>query len=139
MSTPLRFTPISPPALPSFARPSYEHNPRVDSPRSKHSQTNDVASSPGFSLNLETAGTQTSPSAAEDIGGLPGLLIDQVRGVQSMQSGADAMVNTMLTGGDVNEAEVLTSVQKADLAFRMLLQIRNKLMDAYREVQQIQI
>ena len=56
-----------------------------------------------------------------------------------MQSGADAMVNTMLTGGDVNEAEVLTSVQKADLAFRMLLQIRNKLMDAYREVQQIQI
>lgn len=56
-----------------------------------------------------------------------------------MQSGADAMVNARLTGGDVNESEVLTAVQKADLAFRMLLQIRNKLMDAYREVQQIQI
>ena len=78
-------------------------------------------------------------SAADEIGGLPGLIVNQVRGVQSMQSGADAMVNTMLTGGDVNESEVLTSVQKADLAFRMLLQIRNKLMDAYREVQQIQI
>ena len=49
------------------------------------------------------------------------------------------MVHSMLTGGDVNEAEVLTSVQKADLAFRMLLQVRNKLIEAYREVQQIQI
>ena len=56
-----------------------------------------------------------------------------------MQTGADDMVHALLTGGDVNEAEVLTAVQKADLAFRMLMQIRNKLMDAYREVQQIQI
>lgn len=90
---------------------------------------------------MQTAGSSpaTPTSAAEEIGGLPGLLVDQVRGVQSMQSGANAMVNTMLTGGDVNEAEVLTSVQKADLAFRMLLQIRNKLMDAYREIQQVQI
>ena len=134
MSTPLRFSPIAPPAIPSFARIA-----KIDSLGTSHSQTSGLASSPGFSLNLETAGTQSTGSPSQDIGGLPGLLINQVRGVQSMQSGADAMVNTMLTGGDVNEAEVLTSVQKADLAFRMLLQIRNKLMDAYREVQQIQI
>jgi len=139
MSTPLRFSPIAPPALPSFARPSFERTGKIDSLGTSHSEVNGLASSPGFSLNLETAGTQKATSPSEDIGGLPGLVINQVRGVQSMQSGADAMVNTMLTGGDVNEAEVLTSVQKADLAFRMLLQIRNKLMDAYREVQQIQI
>ena len=65
--------------------------------------------------------------------------MDQVKGVNSMQTGADAMMHSLLTGGDVNEAEVLTAVQKADLAFRMLMQIRNKLMDAYREIQQIQI
>jgi flagellar hook-basal body complex protein FliE len=67
------------------------------------------------------------------------LLMNQVKGVNSMQNQADSMVHSMLTGGDVNEAEVLTSVQKADLAFRMLMQIRNKLMDAYREIQQVQI
>jgi len=65
--------------------------------------------------------------------------MNQVKGVNSMQNQADSMVHSMLTGGDVNEAEVLTSVQKADLAFRMLMQIRNKLMDAYREIQQVQI
>jgi len=56
-----------------------------------------------------------------------------------MQIDANDMVHSLLTGGDVNEAEVLTAVQKADLAFRMLLQVRNKLVEAYREVQQIQI
>ena len=67
------------------------------------------------------------------------LLTGQVKEVNGMQNNADEMVHSMLTGGDVNQAEVLTAVQKADLAFRMMLQIRNKLMDAYREVQQIQI
>ncbi len=67
------------------------------------------------------------------------LMSDQVSNVNSMQTNADGMVHSLLTGGDVNEAEVLTAVQKADLAFRMLLQVRNKLMDAYREIQQIQI
>lgn len=67
------------------------------------------------------------------------LLTDQIRDVNSMQTDANSMVHSLLTGGDVNEAEVLTAVQKADLAFRMLLQVRNKLIEAYREVQQIQI
>ena len=63
----------------------------------------------------------------------------EIRGVNELQRSADARVHDLLTGGDVNEAEVLTSVQKADLAFRMLLQVRNKLIEAYREIQQIQI
>lgn len=68
-----------------------------------------------------------------------GLLADKVGEVNRMQNDADGMIHSYLTGGDVNEAEALTAVQKADLAFRMLLQVRNKLIEAYREVQQIQI
>lgn len=67
------------------------------------------------------------------------VLTNEVKDVNSMQIDANDMVHSLLTGGDVNEAEVLTAVQKADLAFRMLLQVRNKLVEAYREVQQIQI
>ena len=67
------------------------------------------------------------------------LMMNEVQNVNSMQMNANEGVHTLLTGGDVNEAEVLTAVQKADLAFRMLLQVRNKLIEAYREVQQIQI
>ncbi|MFG0267322.1 MAG: flagellar hook-basal body complex protein FliE [Rhodopirellula sp. JB055] len=94
-------------------------------------------SNQAFSL-LDPSSTQSAPTDSS-FGELGNLLMDQVKGVNSMQNQADSMVHSMLTGGDVNEAEVLTSVQKADLAFRMLMQIRNKLMDAYREIQQVQI
>lgn len=67
------------------------------------------------------------------------LLKSEVQEVNTMQNEADDKVHSLLTGGDVNEAEVLTSVQKADLAFRMMMQVRNKLMEAYREIQRIQI
>ena len=86
------------------------------------------------------AGSRSSGiSKSNGIDDFAGLLTDQVKNVNTMQTDANNMVHTMLTGGDVNEAEVLTAVQKADLAFRMLLQVRNKLIEAYREVQQIQI
>ena len=63
------------------------------------------------------------------------VLTNEVQDVNSMQIDANDMVHSLLTGGDVNEAEVLTAVQKADLAFRMLLQVRNKLVEAYRKIQ----
>ena len=80
---------------------------------------------------------RVDPSAG--IEAFANVLTKQVQNVNTMQADANDMVHSMLTGGDVNEAEVLTAVQKADLAFRMLLQVRNKLIEAYREVQQIQI
>ncbi len=84
-----------------------------------------------------TQGGNVEPSTGIDA--FANVLTNQVKNVNTMQVDANEMVHTMLTGGDVNEAEVLTAVQKADLAFRMLLQVRNKLIEAYREVQQIQI
>ena len=41
------------------------------------------------------------------------------------------------TGKTDNVTEVLSAVQKADLAFKMLMQIRNKLIDAYDEFRQM--
>jgi len=67
------------------------------------------------------------------------MLVDSIQQVNTMQQDADKAVETLMTGGDVNPAEVLTAVQKADMAFRMMLQMRNKLVTAYQEVQQIRV
>ena len=56
-----------------------------------------------------------------------------------MQTQANEAVQQLVTGGDVNPAEVLTTLQKADISFRMMLQIRNKLVQAYQEVNNIRI
>ena len=66
-------------------------------------------------------------------------LVDSIGEVNSMQQEADQAVESLVTGGDVNPAEVLTAVQKADLAFKMMMQIRNKLVQAYQEVKDIRI
>jgi flagellar hook-basal body complex protein FliE len=67
------------------------------------------------------------------------ILLEAIGQVNSMQSEASQAVEQLITGGDVNPAEVLTSLQKADISFRMMLQIRNKLVQAYQEVNNIRI
>ena len=56
-----------------------------------------------------------------------------------MQAAADKAVEKLATGGNVNPAEVLTAVQKADIAFQMMIQVRNKLVDAFTEIKNLQI
>jgi flagellar hook-basal body complex protein FliE len=67
-------------------------------------------------------------------------LLDSIRQVNSMQQDADQAVEQLMAGNqDVTPAEVLTAVQKADIAFRMMIQIRNKMVQAYQEVQNIRV
>jgi flagellar hook-basal body complex protein FliE len=66
-------------------------------------------------------------------------LLKSLDQVNSMQQQANSAIESMATGGDVNPAEVLTAVQKADLAFRLTMQIRNKLVAAYQDIQNIRI
>ncbi len=66
-------------------------------------------------------------------------LLESLEQVNSMQADADHAVEQLMTGADVNPAEVLTAVQKADLTFRMMMQVRNKLMQAYQEIKEVRI
>lgn len=87
-------------------------------------------------LEQKSAGATKS---AEHPGSFPELLASGVSHVNGMQQGANAQVHDLLTGGDVSQVEVMTSVQKADMAFRLLVQVRNKLMAAYEEINAIRI
>jgi flagellar hook-basal body complex protein FliE len=66
-------------------------------------------------------------------------LVQRIQDVNSMQAAADKAVEKLATGGDVNPAEVLTAVQKADIAFQMMVQVRNKLVDAFNEIKSLQV
>ncbi len=81
-------------------------------------------------------GPTTEPKPADSF---TNLLSAGVGKVNTMQQDANSQVHELLTGGDVSQVEVLTAVQKADMAFRMLVQVRNKLMAAYEEINAIRI
>lgn len=67
------------------------------------------------------------------------LMLGSIEEVNRLQLGADHSVEVLMTGGDIGTAEVLTAVQKADIAFKMMMQIRNKLVSAWQEIQNIRV
>lgn len=83
-----------------------------------------------------------APSGAQGASGTSSFkdfLLDSLNEVNSMQVDANKAVEALATGQDVSPGEVMTAVQKADLAFRMMMQIRNKLVSAYEDVQNIRV
>lgn len=88
---------------------------------------------------IASAGGASSVGGAANGKSFQDFLVDSISQVNAMQTEANRAVETMATGGDVSPAEVLSAVQKADLAFRLMMQVRNKLVQAYQDVQSIRV
>ena len=67
------------------------------------------------------------------------LLLDNLNEVNRLQLEADQGVQRLLSGETDNVAEVFNAVNKAGIAFDLLMEIRNKLQDAYRDIQQMRV
>lgn len=89
-----------------------------------------------------TPTTQGTPaSAASPTGGkdFKSFLADSLNEVNALQAAAQDGVEKLLTGQTDNTAEVLSAIRKADVAFSLLTEIRNKLMDVYTELKQMRV
>ena len=94
------------------------------------------------SISIPKSFPDVAPAKTGDVqgaGSFKDMLLNSIGEVNTMQQAADQAVEKMAVGGDVSPAEVLTAVQKADIAFRMMMQIRNKIVQAYQEVQNIRV
>ena len=67
------------------------------------------------------------------------VLLDSLNEVNRLQTEADQGVQRLITGETDNVAEVLTAVNKAGIAFDLLMEVRNKLTDAYQEIKQMRV
>lgn len=63
----------------------------------------------------------------------------QIDEVNALQGDADRAAEDLVTGRRSDVEGVMIATQKADTAFRMLLAVRNRMMEAYEEVKQIRI
>jgi flagellar hook-basal body complex protein FliE len=98
-------------------------------------QAGQLASPLGKSSGMDGAGgaTQVGGKSFKDT------LLDSLDQVNKLQQEASAGIEKVATGETDNMAEVFTAVRKADVAFSMLMEMRNKLVDAYREIQQMRV
>jgi len=62
------------------------------------------------------------------------LLTDSIAQVRSLQQDADRAIESLATGGPATLHDTMLALQKADLSFRLMMQVRNKIVEAYHEV-----
>lgn len=68
------------------------------------------------------------------------LLLKSLDQVNQLDAQSQTAIATGLAGtSELTQAEILMSVKKADLALRTMLQIRNKVLEAYNEIKQMRM
>lgn len=66
-------------------------------------------------------------------------LTDAIGSVNALQKTADVKAQELATGRTDNIAEVMIASEKADIALRLMMQVRNKIIDAYQEIMKMQV
>jgi len=96
----------------------------------------------GAVLPLGSASSPNAQSALPSGSALDfrAVLRDAVRGVSDAQNTAQTKAQAYQLGDDrVSLEDVMISLQKANLAMQGMVQVRNRLVEAYREVMNMQV
>ena len=81
-----------------------------------------------------------APSLAPpDAPDFAGLLSEAIGQVNQNAHAADGLSTRAILGEDVTQAEVFSAVKKADLSLRMLISVRNKLLEGWKELQSLPV
>jgi flagellar hook-basal body complex protein FliE len=75
-------------------------------------------------------------AAAE--GGFNGVLNNVLQQVNQLNGGAEQQIGSLLKGGSTDMSSVMIAVEKADVAFQLMMQVRNKIVSAYQDIEKMQ-
>lgn len=64
---------------------------------------------------------------------------DQLGKVDQLQKASDASIKDLLSGKNEDITSVVSTVAKADMSFKLLVGVRNKLVEAYKETMNMPI
>ena len=85
------------------------------------------------------AGAGKSPKDEKSTANFADTLADFVKETDELQKTADQALEDFGSGKVENMHEVMLSMTRADLSFRMMLEVKNKLVDAYTEIMRTQV
>jgi flagellar hook-basal body complex protein FliE len=82
--------------------------------------------------------TKKQEDSKVDGKGFGEVLKDSIEKVNALQLESDEAIKSFAKGESKDIHETMIAVQKADISFRMMMQIRNKIVEAYQEVMRMQ-
>ncbi len=91
---------------------------------------------PAFPGTLPTRATL--PSSSETEVGFGDTLKDAISQVNELGNKSDQSVAQLVQGDRQDVHNVMIAVEKADIAFQLMMQVRNKIVSAYQEVSKLQ-
>lgn len=62
-----------------------------------------------------------------------------IQNVNELQKSSDKAMQNLATGRTDNVADVMIAAEKADIALKLMVQVRNKMIDAYQEIMKMQV
>jgi flagellar hook-basal body complex protein FliE len=71
-------------------------------------------------------------------GGFSGVLSNVLQQVNQLNGGAEQQIGSLLKGGNTDISSVMIAVEKADVAFQLMMQVRNKIVTAYQDIEKMQ-
>ncbi len=67
------------------------------------------------------------------------MVTDAINSVDDAKKTADQNVEDFVSGKTENVHDVMLSLEKADISFQLMLEIRNRVVEAYQELSRMQI
>jgi flagellar hook-basal body complex protein FliE len=96
-----------------------------------------ISNLPAFH-NLDQLGSTPASGANDGEGDFGALLKTAINQVEDLHGSAAQQVTDLLKGDRSDVHNVMIAVEKADIAFQLMLQVRNKIVSAYQEVSRMQ-
>lgn len=97
----------------------------------------------GISRDSKSLSIENGPSSIGSTAGtgksFADTLKDAVGNVNELQKSSDKAMQNLATGKTDNVADVMIAAEKADIALRVMVQVRNKIIDAYQEIMKMQV
>ncbi|CAD7772818.1 Flagellar hook-basal body complex protein FliE [Candidatus Methanoperedenaceae archaeon GB50] len=66
------------------------------------------------------------------------MLKNTIEEINTLQVKADKAIEALATGESKNIHQTMIAIEKADISFKMMMQVRNKLLEAYKEIMHMQ-
>lgn len=84
-------------------------------------------------------GMQAPETSGDAVKGFGQMLSDSITKVNEYQQQADTSIKELTAGRTKNIHETMLSIEKADSSLKLMMQVRNKVLDAYKEIMRMQV
>jgi flagellar hook-basal body complex protein FliE len=90
-------------------------------------------------INTSLPSPTAAPKTAKTGGGFADQLKSAINSVTETQVQADQAVEKLHSGQAGSLHEVMIALEKADISMRLMVQLRNKAVDAYQEIMRMSV